>query len=204
MGFLIHSITETYLEQLLQLHIDAFLEREPVTIALGVSARHFAESKRQELLMSIRKAYAIGAFDDNKLIGFIICSHDAYSPERPQMPEEFQKLSDAFKKLDAPLNKKPYVGKKLFHLETIGVDEAYAGHGIGSDLVKKAVEIARKDNFAYAYAECTNIRSVRNMINNGFQIIHHYPWQESGIKEFENIEGNFSLTVKSFEKIITK
>lgn len=79
----------------------------------------------------------------------------------------------------------------------MGVDKSYVGYGIGKELIKKALQIAQDNNFDYIYAEYTNIFSENGMLNNGFEIAHQYEWKDCGIKEFENLAGNFSLTVKN-------
>lgn len=79
----------------------------------------------------------------------------------------------------------------------MGVDKSYVGYGIGKELIKKALQIAQDNNFDYIYAECTNIFSENGILNNGFEIVHQYAWKDCGIKEFENLAGNFSLTVKN-------
>lgn len=200
MNFSIKPITEKYLNEAIELHTKVFFNNEPLTPKLGISIGEFKKIIGEDLLFSINKGYSIGAFDNNKLIGFIVCSDTDNSKSKQKIEDSndpFQKLHLAVKKLNVVLNKDPFKGQKLFHIKTMGVDESYVGHGIGKGLIKKAIEIAQNNKFKYIYAECTNIFSERGMVNNGFEVIYQYAWKDSGIKEFEDVPGNFSLTVKS-------
>ncbi len=198
MNLSIQPITVKYFEQTLQLHTDVFFKEEPLTPKLDISVKDFKKIIGKQILASINKEYALGAFDSNKLVGFIICSqHENNELEISKEDRApFEKLDKAVERLDLILNKDPYDGNKLFHIETMGIDRTYIGHGIGKKLIKQAVELAKKYNFKYIYAECTNIYSEKGMLHNGFEIIHKYPWKDSHIEEFKTIPGNFSLVVK--------
>ena len=43
-----------------------------------------------------------------------------------------------FEKLNMVLKQEPFINKKLFHIETMGVDKSYVRYGIGKELIKKA------------------------------------------------------------------
>lgn len=74
MNFLIQPITEKYLDEALQLHIDVFFNNEPLTPRLNILKNEFKKIIDKQLLSSIRNEYSIGAFNNNELITFIICS----------------------------------------------------------------------------------------------------------------------------------
>ena len=201
MNFLIQPITEKYLNEALKLHIDVFFNNEPLTPRLNILKNEFKKIIDKQLLSSIRNEYSIGAFNNNELITFIICS-DMNDLSKDQtlslnFKNPFKKLHLAIEKLNIVLKQEPFITKRLFHIETMGVDKSYVGYGMGKELIKKALQIAQDNNFDYIYAECTNIFSENGMLNNGFEIAHQYEWKDCGIKEFENLAGNFSLTVKN-------
>lgn len=146
MNFLIQSITEKYLDEALQLHIDVFFNNEPLTPRLNILKNEFKKIIGKQLLSSIRNGYSIGAFNNNELIGFIICSdmNDSSKDQTLSLNSKnpFEKLHLAIEKLNIVLKQEPFINKKLFHIETMGVDKSYVGYGIGKELIKKALQIA--------------------------------------------------------------
>ena len=142
MNFLIQPITEKYLDEALQLHTDVFFNNEPLTPRLNISKNEFKKIIGKQLLSSIRNGYSIGAFNNNELIGFIICSdmNDSSKDQTLSLNSKnpFKKLHLAIEKLNIVLKQEPFINKKLFHIETMGVDKSYVGYGIGKELIKKA------------------------------------------------------------------
>lgn len=113
MNFLIQPITEKYLDEALQLHIDVFFNNEPLTPRLNILKNEFKKIIGKQLLSSIRilssirNEYSIGAFNNNELIAFIICS-DMNDLSKDQtlslnFKNPFKKLHLAIEKLNIVL-----------------------------------------------------------------------------------------------------
>lgn len=70
---------------------------------------------------------------------------------------KLRKLLEAMAFLEENSNINDKLGQdEIFQLSVLSVDEKFWGKGIGLELVKKSIEIARENNFKYAKMNCMN------------------------------------------------
>ncbi len=175
-------------DELLELYIDLFHDREPLTRKIGFSkelmrtiahkiyaGENVNSLSREELWWVARDQT-----ESNRGVGFIVCD-DPSSGGEPKPPEnltkeETAKISAMMKTLEelrSPLKDRISSGPgNCLHISAIGVSPGYEGSGIATRLLQAALSEAERKNFLNAFAECTSIPSRRCHEKLGFTCIN--------------------------------
>ncbi|KAH8362137.1 hypothetical protein KR084_004158 [Drosophila pseudotakahashii] len=66
--------------------------------------------------------------------------------------------------------------KSIFDVRILSVDSCYRGQGIANELVKRSVEVARKNGFRLMKADATGIFSQKIFRSHGFKVFSELPY----------------------------
>lgn len=186
-SIVLSKVTDKEFDILMDLYIELFYKREPLTTYIGFSRekmKQIAETlygSDYETASDKTLSYiARDSGDSDRPAGFIFCDDPVSSPEQSppdnMSPEESEKITlmmGILGKLREPLKEKFALGSgKLLHISAVGVAPGYEGKGIATRLINAALEEAQKRNFLYAFSECTSIGSRKCHEKSGFRLIH--------------------------------
>lgn len=174
-------------EALLDLYVDLFYDREPLTTCLGLG---------RERMEAIARGVYLGATDNpismgwcwmardcmaaHRAVGFVVCD-DPFTDGQVDIPgnltdEEHEKVMHVqalMEAIRAPLtDRSPLGAGQCLHIAAIGVAPGYEGAGIATSLLQTALSSARTRGFAHVFAECTSLASRACHERNGFECLH--------------------------------
>ena len=183
-------------EVLLNLYIDLFYGREPLTKYLGLSKDRMISFARsmygKEESNPVSKGFCWVARDRhaaNKEVGFIVCD-DPVVEGNHQVPEDIsekeKEVFSAVMSLMEELRKPVYdrIGSeagKCLHVAAVGVAPSYEGKGIATKLLQTALEHATARDFTHVFSECTSMGSRQCHEKIGFQCLHSVPLGEFSV-----------------------
>lgn len=174
-------------EVLLNLYVDLFYDREPLTKCFGLSRERMIELARSIYLGPNKNPIAQNLcwmardrFTGNKAVGFIVCDDPAVVGN-PPVPDNLkdddiakmsvlQALMEAIHKPE-----QARIGSQAgtcLHIAAIGVASGCEGAGVATRLLKTALAGATAHGFTHAFSECTSIASQRCHEKNGFRNLH--------------------------------
>ncbi len=174
-------------ETILELFVDIFHNREPLTAAVGFSRRRMLDLGRSVHLGRGRPALENGlwwmardASGGGAPAGFAVCN-DLLAEIHQEIPpgttaDETERIA-AFaalqQELHRPLTERfDFAPGECLHISALGVSPGYQGRGLATRLLAAAVERARDLGFRYATAECTSPASRRCHEKCGFASMH--------------------------------
>jgi GNAT superfamily N-acetyltransferase len=198
-------------EALLQLFVDVFHNREPLTTAVGFSRRRMLELGRSVYLGPGREALEKGlwwmARDSSRgdaLAGFAVCN-DLAADVHQQVPrdmtaEEADRVA-AFvalqQELHRPLAERfDFAPGHCLHISALGVAPAYEGRGLATRLLSAVLDRARAAGFQSAVAECTGPASRKCHEKCGFASLHRVrpcEFDLQGTRPFADITDDYHL-----------
>lgn len=176
------------IETLLNLYVDLFHDREPLTRCIGLSRERMQEfaramystdesDSRTQRLAWLARADIAG----NDAAGFILCDDPAAEGSEPALPDnltehEREQVSFLLTLMESVRKPKQaqiqsHAGKCL-HIAAIGVASGYEGTGIATRLLQTALADAVAQGFTCAFAECTSNASRRCHEKSGFRCLH--------------------------------
>ncbi len=175
-------------ETLLQLYVDLFCDREPLTQCFGFS--------RQSMLSIARSMHgeadvtcvsqglcwiARDRLSAHREVGFIVCD-DPVSEGNQPLPGGLTEQEEAIlpgimalmEEIRRPVKERigPDPGTCL-HIAAVGVAPGYEGCGIATNLIHTAISAATARGFTHTFSECTSIASRACHEKLGFQPLHH-------------------------------
>ena len=174
-------------EVLLNLYIDLFYGREPLTKCLGLSKGRMISFARsmygEENSNPMSKGFCWVARDRhaaNKEVGFVFCD-DPVAEGNHQVPEDIsEKEKEMFSAVMALMEnvRKPVKDRigseagKCLHVAAVGVAPGYEGAGIATMLLQTVLEHATAREFTHVFSECTSTGSRKCHEKLGFQCLH--------------------------------
>jgi ribosomal protein S18 acetylase RimI-like enzyme len=187
-----HSITidrvhDHEIDLLLNLYVDLFHDREPLTKCVGLSrermiliARSMHTGSKTNPLSQGLCWIARDHAEANKAVGFIVCD-DPAAEGNQQFPEnltdqEREKISTMMVLLEEirkPGKERIASGaRKCLHIAAVGVTPGYEGAGIATSLLQMALADATARGFTHVFSECTSIASRKCHEKAGFMNLH--------------------------------
>ncbi len=174
-------------ETMLQLFVDIFHNREPLTAAVGFSRRRMLDLGRSVYLGPGRQALENGlwwmARDTSRggdPAGIAVCNdllaetHQEVPPATTAAEEERMAAFGALQReLHRPLTERfDFAPGQCLHVSALGAAPGYQGRGLATALLAAALKGARELGFQYATAECTGPASFRCHEKCGFASLH--------------------------------
>ena len=171
-------------EALLDLYVDLFFDREPLTTLLGLSRERiisiagalYASSKNDVLSQGLCWI-ARDSAEGGRGVGFIVCD-DPTAAGAPRLPEDLAgreaemvaAVGALLEEIRRPVKDRlaPGAGKCL-HIAGVGVAPGYEGRGIAGRLLGTALQAAGSLGFRHALSECTSVASRRLHEKFGFE-----------------------------------
>ncbi len=174
-------------EALLDLYVDLFFDREPLTKCMGLRKERMASIARSMYLASDENPISQGlcwlARDGNagnQAVGFIVCD-DPFAEGHASVPENLTEeemakvsaLQALMEEVRSPLQDRGPLGAgQCLHIAAMGVAPGYEGAGIATRLLQTALVEGKAFGFMHAFAECTSIASRKCHEKNGFRNLH--------------------------------
>ena len=159
-----HAITYTVfspadMEKVAQLLARAFSTREPIAIAVGITAEEFAAFVRLQLQAAQTQQLTIVArcTDTGEIAGALLADDGAAGSdgELDQLGEKFAMVGSILGKLVETYGGSPPSPGELLHLFLVGVSDRAERSGIGQQLVAACVANGIRKGYRRASAECT-------------------------------------------------
>ena len=160
-------------EELAQLLAQAFSTREPIGIAVGITAAEFAAFVRLQLRSAETQALTIVArrADTGEMLGALLADDGAAGSdgELEKLGEKFAMVGSILGKLVETYGGAPPVPGELLHLFLLGVSDRAERRGIGQDLVAACIANGVRKGYRRASAECTGRVSQHIFCKLGFE-----------------------------------
>jgi ribosomal protein S18 acetylase RimI-like enzyme len=152
---------------------ETFARNDPPAVAVGLTAAEFEAFVRLVSASEITRALTIVARHaaSGRLAGAML-AEDAASPPPERMTElspKFDPIFDLFGLLETQLAEPPAdTPGDVLHLFLLGVDDRFAGRGVGQRLVREALDNGIAKGYRTAVAEATNLGSQHIFSKLGF------------------------------------
>jgi ribosomal protein S18 acetylase RimI-like enzyme len=152
---------------------ETFARNDPPAVAVGLTAAEFERFVRLVAGSEITRELTIVARDpeSGSLAGAML-TEDAASPlpeGMTELPEKFEPIFDLFGLLEALVAEPPAdTPGDVLHLFLLGVDNRFAGHGVGQRLVREALDNGIAKGYRTAVVEATNLGSQHIFSKLGF------------------------------------
>lgn len=206
MNYEIKQATAEQLDDILDIQTEAFLQREPMTMALGMGEASYRKSMRWIFEHGIKMGLLFAAVEEenNTVIGFI-AAYPSNFLNTVEIPEELTKGEEAaydasgqlFDIIDQKLTDIPgYQSGKYLHLYYLAIHKDYCRCKIATKLTEAVLAYAKEHGYTHIYAETTNPKSLRVLLSNNAEIVDRIAYAKCGIKTFANVEGELTLVVK--------
>jgi ribosomal protein S18 acetylase RimI-like enzyme len=152
---------------------DTFARNDPPAVAIGLTAAEFEAFVRLVSASEATRELTIVARDpaSGSLAGAMLTEDAALPPPdgMTDLSPRFDPIFDLFELLDAPLAESPTAQPgDVLHLFLLGVDDRFAGQGVGQRLVREALNHGIAKGYRTAVAEATNLRSQHIFSKLGF------------------------------------
>ncbi len=202
----IDRVQPTQMGRLMNLYIDLFHDREPLTRSVGLT-----RERMMEFAQAMYAAEEIGARSQqycwlaragamqNSAVGFIFCDDPAAAGNEPALPgnltdQEREQVSLMLSLLKAVRRPKQdqitAKAGKCLHIAAVGVSPEYEGHGIATRLLQAALADAAAQGFTHAFAECTSSASRRCHEKSGFRCLHTVDLSEFSARGVRRVPDN--------------
>jgi len=204
-------------EAFLDLYVDLFYEREPLTGCIGFTKEQMAFVARNlyagsnNLLSQGLCWIARDRTEENRGVGIIACD-DPVAAGELRIPEGISEM-DAEKimvamglleEIGRPMKERLAQGEgTCLHVAAVGVAPEYEGAGIATRLLQTALSEAGSRGFRYVFAECTSPASRRLHEKAGFTCLHRVSvssFTQNGRTPMPDCDLDIDLMVKSLDE----
>ncbi|MEG2483588.1 MAG: GNAT family N-acetyltransferase [Lachnospiraceae bacterium] len=206
MKYEVKRATKEQMKELLDIQTEAFLGREPMTMALGMDEDGYRKSMEWMFAHGIDMGLLFVAVEEetNKVIG-LAATYPSNFLDTTSVPEElvtgYEEAYDAsgrlFEIIDRKLVDKPgYQSGTYLHLYYAATHKDYGKRGVATKLTEAVLNYGKELGYTHAYGETTNPKSLSVMLNNNGEIVDRIEYANCGIERFADVEGELVLVVK--------
>jgi hypothetical protein len=196
-SYTVKTMQQEHAKPVIDLFIKTFCTSEPITRHLDIDKEEYRPFATAVVEKAIQEGLSTVALNEkNKIIAFIIVEDMAepFVPELNRYPN-LQPIFDLLTELSRPfVDGKKYIKGKVAHFWLAGVEKAYMGHGMFTDLDNVTIQMAAEKGFNFAYAEFTN--EVSEKVTRQFKVIelcnrvsYEDFTMENGQKPFKGVRG---------------
>ncbi|CAF1105881.1 unnamed protein product [Adineta ricciae] len=189
--FDIHLMTEDDYDQVLSLLLNSFFQDEPITRCIQLTdTLDFAKSIIQGCLKD--KCSFVACHPQTKQIAAVCLNEIIYKNNNEENIQWGEKIRFIFEILSAVHKKRSifeeFSADKLLHIYIISVDQSARGHGLASKLIGKSIEYGKELQMIGAYAEATNLISLKSFKQQKFDVfdeliyVNYNPQRLAGLK----------------------
>ena len=183
----IDEVQDPEIDALLNLYVELFHDREPLTRCFGFSKERMIAFARTLYAGSHSSSLSQGlcwvARDpakENQAVGFIVCDDlvaaHAQEPLEDLAAQEAEMVSAVgalMEEIRSPIKEALALGEGVnLHVAAVGVAPGYEGKGIARRLLQTALSTARDRGFQYAFSECTSNASRILHEKCGFEVLN--------------------------------
>lgn len=208
MSYKVKHATSEHIEEMLNIQTEAFLKREPMTMALGISEESYRKSMRWMFDHGLKLGIILVAVEDgtDKVIG-LAAAYPSNFLNVVEVPEELIKGDEAayaasaglFEVIDRKLEARPgYKEGEYLHIYYAATHKDYGRSGIATELLEAVLANGKEQGYAYAYGETTNPKSLSAMLSNNAEILDRIEYAKCGIKTFADVKGELVLVLNKF------
>lgn len=205
MNYEVRQATKEQMKELLDIQTEAFLGREPMTMALGMDEKGYRKSMEWMFAHGIDRGLLFVAVEEksNKVIG-LCASYPSNFFETTSVPEElvtgyeeaYEASGHLFEIIDRKLNDRPgYQSGTYLHMYYVATHKDYGKRGIATKLTEAALNYGKEQGYTHAYGEATNPKSLSAMLNNNGEIADRIEYAKCGVERFSDTAGELVLVV---------
>lgn len=206
MTYQVKQATAQRLDEILDIQTEAFLKREPMTMALGIGEANYRTSMKWMFEHGIERGLLFVAEEEGtgKVIG-LAAAYPSNFLSTVEVPAELVQGNEAayaasaalFEIIDQKLEKRPgYQEGRYLHIYYAATHKEYGKAGIATGLIDAVMAYGKKQGYTHAYGETTNPKSLRVMLSNHSEIVDRVEYAACGIETFAQVEGELVLVVK--------
>lgn len=206
MKYEVKQATKEQRKELLDIQTEAFLCREPMTMALGMDEEGYRKSMEWMFAHGINMGLLFVAVEEetNKVLG-LCASYPSNFLETTCVPKElvtgYEEAYDASGRLFEIINRKlvhipGYQSGEYLHIYYAATHKDYGNRGIATKLTEAVLNHGKERGYTHAYGETTNPKSLRAMLTNNGEIVDRIEYAKCGIETFSGVEGELVLVVK--------
>lgn len=174
---------------------ETFTRSDPPAVAVGLTPDEFEDFVTVVSQREMTKSLTIIARDlESGIMAGALLAEDAASPPPLGMAglsDKFKPIFDLFGRLDAQVDEPPITAAgEVLHLFLLGVDDRFAGRGIGQRLVTASLMNGADSGFGVAVAEATNRTSQHIFMKLGFAVraeVAYADYRRDGVPVFGSI-----------------
>ena len=174
---------------------ETFTRSDPPAVAVGLSPDEFEDFATLVSRPETTQGLTIIARDGRSgiMAGALLSEDAASSPPDGMagLSDKFEPIFELFGQLEAQIEEPPITAPgEALHLFLLGVDERFAGRGIGQQLVKVALAHGVASGFRVAVAEATNRTSQHIFTKLGFACraeVAYADYRRDGVPVFGSI-----------------
>lgn len=187
-GITYQTLTEEYIDEVVDFYFDVFLKDEPTTIAAGGYHDRDANIIKQ-VGEIIDDGVSIIALHGTELVGMMVSHTVSKSQVEPR--STFEENAKVFPELHASImtlfDEIMYPGDifekypedtKFYDMFTLATKGSFRGRGIGKNCVEQSLKLAKKANCSAAIVLATSDLTRKILAKTGFEIIAAKNWQD--------------------------
>lgn len=170
----------------LQFTSEVFTNKEPTTVALGVTSAEFEDVFRDVMKKSVFSGFSYADETSGKVSVSLSLPYDEFLEVEYTVLKEIEPMFALF----GALNYKP--NGKCLYMFSLASD----GHGMATRVVQHTILEARKRGFKTIVADCTNVKSQKLLGKHGFVTkseVFYDKFQHDGRYPFKNVKDTPSV-----------
>ena len=170
----------------LQFTSEVFANKEPTTVALGITSAEFEHVFRDVMKKSVFSGFSYADETSGKVSASLSIPYDEFLEVEYNVLKEIEPMFALF----GALNYKP--DGKCLYMFSLASD----GNGTATHVVQHTILEARKSGFKSIVADCTNVKSQKLLGKHGFVTkseIQYAEFQHDGAYPFKNVTSTPSV-----------
>ncbi|UJR32680.1 hypothetical protein I4U23_020140 [Adineta vaga] len=190
--FDIRLMKEDDYDQVLSLLLNSFFKDEPITKCIQLTETlDFAKDIVKNCLQN-QCSFVASNSQTNQIVA--ICINEIIdknqNQENNQTVEKIRFISQIFAEVHKNRNVfQEYNADKLIHIYIISVDQTARGHGLASKLIAKTIEYGKDLQMIGAYAEATNLISLKCFKQQQFDVLAELIYASYSPERLANLKG---------------
>jgi histidine decarboxylase len=189
----IMTLDSEHIKSTMDLFIKSFCGSEPITKHLGIHYKDYEPFAREVVQKALKDGLCKIAVDKNERVIAFALAEDLADPFIPHLAH-YPQLKPVFalvEQLSRPfMQNRKFIKGKVVHVWIAGVDEAYRGMHLSTQVDMACVEAAARKGFDYAYAEFTN--ELSENVTHQFKVLKLFNRIEYNSFRLDNGEAPFS------------
>lgn len=187
-GITYQTLTEEYINDVVDFYFDVFLKDEPTTVAAGGY-----QDRDPNIIKQVKEiiddGVSIIALHDTELVGMMVSHTVDKSHVEPKstfeenlkvFPELHASIMTLFDEIMYPgdIFEKHPQDTKYYDMFTLATKSTFRGRGIGKNCVEQSLKLAKKAGCSAAIVLATSDLTRKILVKTGFEMIAAKNWQD--------------------------